>query len=101
MDVKMNSATEIIKSVRAQRGLSQEQMATDLGVTANYISLIENSKKKPGMKFLEDVASKYDVPLVLLAKDILVPEGKTKKEKAVRGKVMTLIADLEKIFLSA
>ena len=97
----MNSANEIIKTVRARRGLSQEQMATTLGVSINYISLIENSKKKPGMKFLEEVAAKYDVPLVLLAKDILVPEGKSKKERAVREKVMVLIDDLEKIFLRA
>ena len=89
-----------IKTVRTKLRLSQEQMASDLGVSANYISLIENGKKKPGMNFLEKVADKYDIPLIVLAKSALVPAGKTQREREVRAKVIALISSLEKSFFT-
>lgn len=91
---------EIIKNVRDHRGLSQEQMAKALDVTANYISLIENGHKKPGMSFLEKVSSTYSVPMILLARDALIPDGNTKAEKEVRAKVINLIEDLERSFFN-
>ena len=93
------SVSKTIKEVRAARGLYQEQMAADLGVSVNYISLIENNRKKPGMSFLKKFSARYNVPLLLLAKEAIIPKAKTPKERELRGKVIELIGDLEEAFL--
>lgn len=86
-----------IREIRLKRGLSQEDMARDLDVSSNYISLIETDRKKPGMNFLRRISTQYKIPLILLAKDFLIPEGKTKKEKEIREKILELFNDLESI----
>lgn len=94
-----NSTSKTIRDIRIARELSQEQMAKDLGVSVNYISLIENDKKKPGMVFLKKFSVKYNVPLLLLTKEVLIPKAKTPKERELRDKVIELIGDLEQAFL--
>jgi len=96
-----SSSNEMIKKIRAQRGLSQEDMAKDLGVTSNYISLVENGRKNAGNAFLKKLSNKYSIPLIILTKGALLPEGKSKKEKEVREKILKFIDDLEKHFLHA
>lgn len=93
--------SKTIKDIRTARELSQEQMAKDLRVSINYISLIENNKKKPGMGFLKKFSAKYNIPLLLLAKEAIIPKAKTPKEKEVQNKVINLINDLEELFLQA
>ncbi len=98
----MNETTsKTIKEVRMMKKLSQEQMAGNLNVSINYISLIENGKKKPGMPFLKKFSTKYNIPLMLLTKDSLIPKAKTPKERELRDKVVSLINDLEQAFLQA
>ncbi len=74
-------------------------MASDLNVSVNYISLIENGKKKPGLGFLKKFSTKYHIPLLLLTKEIIIPKAKTQKEKELRNKVIKIINDLERAFL--
>ncbi|MFA4873621.1 MAG: helix-turn-helix transcriptional regulator [Patescibacteria group bacterium] len=95
------TANKIIKDIRIIRKLSQEQMANALDVSVNYISLIENDKKKPGMPFLKTFSAKYNVPLLLLTRDTLIPKAKTSKERELRDKVVILINDMERVFLQA
>lgn len=90
--------SDLIRKTRNQKRLSQEKMAEDLDVTANYISLIENGKKKPGMPFLKSFSDKYNIPLVLLVKEDLIPKGKSKREKELRNKFSRMISDLERSF---
>lgn len=98
----MTSASQnIIKTIRLKRQLSQEEMAADLSVSANYISLIENFKKKPGMPFLKKVSVAYQIPLIILAQEYMIPKASTKKEAEMQKRVVNLIADLEQFFLKA
>lgn len=94
-----DSTSKTIRDIRITRGLSQEQTAKDLSVSVNYISLIENNKKKPGMSFLKKFSAKYNVPLLLLTKEVIIPQAKTPKERELRSKVIELISDLEQAFL--
>lgn len=94
-----DSTSKTIRDIRIARELSQEQMAKDLSVSVNYISLIENNKKKPGMGFLKKFSAKYNVPLLLLTKESIIPKAKTLKERELRSKVIELISDLEQAFL--
>lgn len=89
----------LVKKVRIAREMSQENVAKDLNVSVNYISLIENGKKKPGSVFLNKFSEAYDIPLLLLAKDTIVPKAKTPKERELRDKVLGLLGEFEKAFL--
>lgn len=89
------STSDTIKKIRDQKDLSQEEMATSLNVTANYISLIENDRKNPGMPFLKKVSTTYKIPLLLLTRDLAVPKATTKREKEILDRVMDLMDDLE------
>lgn len=97
----MSKTNEIIKTIRANKKLSQEKMAADLGVSSNYISLIENGRKKPGRKFLESISDTYGVPLLLLSRESLVPEARNAKERELRSRFLGLMDELERDFLSA
>ena len=76
-----------IYQIRKRKGLSQEEMARDLSVTANYISLIENGKKEPSLSFLKKVAKEYDFPFILLAKEKILPVATNSKEREIRDKL--------------
>ena len=81
--------------------MSQEQMAEKLGVSINYISLIENGKKNPGNAFLRDFSKKFNVPNVLLVKQNLIPEPKNEKEKELFDRFHKLVDDFEILFLKS
>lgn len=51
------------------------------------------------MSFLKKFSAAYGIPLLLLAKDAIIPKARTPKEKEVRDKVIHLISDLETLFL--
>lgn len=55
-----------IKTVRALRGLSQKDLAEQLGVKPSYISMIEGGEREPGRVFLESLSMALNVPLYLL-----------------------------------
>ena len=67
-----------IKDIRRFRGLSQETLATDSGVSRGYMGRLENAKHSMTLLKLETIANALQVdPLVLLlprhiAKDDLV-----------------------------
>lgn len=94
------STSDTIKRIRVQKGLSQEEMAAALRVTANYISLIENDRKKPGMPFLKKVSTTYKIPFLLLARELAVPKATTRQEKEILERVMDLMDDLEGLVFS-
>lgn len=65
MTMKIGKA---IKIARIKRGLQQKELAESLGVSANYISLLENDKRDPSWSFIcrASDALKTPIPLLLL-----------------------------------
>ena len=55
-----------IKMCRTNQGLSQGDLASRIGMSVSYISLIEQGKRDPAISTIEDVASALGVPLSLL-----------------------------------
>lgn len=56
-----------IKDIRRMRGLSQEALATDSGVSRGYMGRLENAKHSMTLLTLETIANALQVdPLVLL-----------------------------------
>lgn len=88
----------LIRDLRTDRDISQEELASVLDVSTNYISLIENGKKRPGLPFLKKFSKKYDVPMLLLMQDI-VPQGTNKREKDLQKRVERLLEELATEFL--
>jgi transcriptional regulator with XRE-family HTH domain len=55
-----------IKLVRSIAGLTQEGMAQRLGITSNYLSLVENQKATPSLALVEKIEQEFDVPASFL-----------------------------------
>lgn len=54
---------EILKELRKQRKLSQESLATALGVSKSIIGLYENGKRTPSRQTLEAIADYFNVDI--------------------------------------
>ena len=55
---------------RRYRGLTQEQVASNCGVSSNYLSMIETGARSPGLRLLKRLAYVLDAPIeTLLTKE--------------------------------
>lgn len=55
-----------IKILRASKEIRQKELAKTLGITQNYLSMIENGSKKPSLTLLEKLADILNVPLSMI-----------------------------------
>lgn len=55
-----------IKLIRTARGLTQRELASQLQISANYLSLVEGDKREPSLTFLNRLAAKLKVPIAML-----------------------------------
>ena len=46
----------VLKLVRTRKNLTQQEMADTLGISQNYLSLIESNKKKPSIDLITEFA---------------------------------------------
>jgi transcriptional regulator with XRE-family HTH domain len=61
---------ELLKRLREDRGISQEQLAFDAGMTASALSRIERGLNNPGWMTVKRLAAALDVTLVRLAGEV-------------------------------
>lgn len=52
-----------IKLIRTGKGVKQRALATELNVSANYLSLLEAGKREPSISFLRRLARQLEVPI--------------------------------------
>ena len=50
-----------IAKIRTESGLTQEKFAQRLGISKNYVNLIENDKKRPGDRLLADICREFNI----------------------------------------
>ncbi len=55
MDELLNTFGQTIKTARQAVGLTQEELAEQVGITTRYIMAIENENKQPSMKVLTKI----------------------------------------------
>lgn len=55
-----------IASIRAEHHMNQGEFAEKLGLTRNYISLIENGKREPSVRTIQDICRTFSVNEVWL-----------------------------------
>lgn len=91
-----------IKVLRVAAGLKQTELARRVGVTPNYLSLVENERREPSLSFLRSVSEELDVPVGLLF--LSVDTGKTamsKEKQALLKRIRELILEIERLKLDA
>ncbi len=59
---------EVLKEVRLQKGISQEELADRAGLHRTYISQIERSLKSPSLRSLGQIADALEISLSSLIK---------------------------------
>jgi transcriptional regulator with XRE-family HTH domain len=52
---------QILKHIRINKGVSQKEMAEKLGISPNYLSLIESDKKEPSQDKIADFAEALNI----------------------------------------
>jgi transcriptional regulator with XRE-family HTH domain len=60
----------LLKRLREERGITQEQLAFDAGITASALSRIERGLNSPGWMTVRRLAQALDVTLVRLAGEV-------------------------------
>jgi transcriptional regulator with XRE-family HTH domain len=72
-----------LRQARAIKELKQEVLADAAGISSNYISMIEQGKRKPSVDVLEQLATALSVPVW-----VLVVLGSTDVPDGVRSAAM-------------
>lgn len=89
------SLGHLLKLVRTHRVLNQKEMADLLGISQNYLSLIESDKKQPSAELVSKIAKSLKVSsdaLVFAASD--VPDEFSRDDKATYRKLQSNIISL-------
>lgn len=60
---------EVLRSVRLERGLTQEQLAEQLGMTPRYLAAIERGERNLGLDTVDALAEHLSIRLELSAAD--------------------------------
>ena len=51
----------LVKTIRTARGVSQKSLSNKLGISTNYLCLLENSKRNPSGELIKKIADEFDV----------------------------------------
>ena len=60
-----------VRRMRLERGLTQKQMAEELGISTSYLNLIERNQRPVTVQLLLKLGQSYDIDLQRFAVDIL------------------------------
>lgn len=85
----------VIKSIRKQKGLTQNEFAPLCGITQTYLSQIENNQKDPTLSTLKKISENLNIPLPILfflsmTKDDIQP-SKRKAFEIINPSVKSLV----------
>ena len=87
-----------IKFLRTMKDLKQSNLADQLKVSKNYISLIENDKREPSLSFLNDLAKVLNIPVGLLFLDMDINRNNSSlREQELLMRIRDLIMQIESI----
>ena len=75
---------DILKTIRKERGLSQDELAALLGTTKQVLSRYETKKRVPRLSVVAQYAQKLGVPLSLLSGEGNEPPAEITRENGVR-----------------
>jgi transcriptional regulator with XRE-family HTH domain len=85
---------ETLKRTRNIYGMTASNMSSELGISASYLSEIENGKKQPSLELLEKYSSIYGIKvssLILLSENIESAKQKKDGSAFIRQLMTNLI----------
>lgn len=87
-----------IKFVRVASGLKQGEMAGRLGISQNYLSLLENNKAEPSMSLLKKISEVFCVPAAFLLWEEAMPlESETAEISEKYERIRSLVHELQRL----
>ena len=91
-----SNISSVIKSIREQRGMSQNQLAKHSGLSQSAISSIESTTKSPSLDSVFKIAKALNVPIIELLgfASITETEKPTVKDDGLRSEVNDMLIDL-------
>ena len=85
---------DVLKRTRAIYGYKATEMSSQLGISASYLSEIENNKKQPSLELLKKYSDIYGIKLsslILLSENIEDAEKEGKGVAIIRKMMLHLI----------
>jgi transcriptional regulator with XRE-family HTH domain len=87
-----------IKFIRVASDLRQGRVAELLGITQNYLSLLENNKAEPSLALLKKVSEVFCVPMAFLLWEETMPlEGETPEVTERYERIRSLVHELQRL----
>ena len=59
----MTQLGKTIKMLRINAGIKQKNLAEKVGISSNYLSLVENGKREPSIPVIQCIAEELDIPI--------------------------------------
>jgi transcriptional regulator with XRE-family HTH domain len=88
-----------IKVVRTAAGMKQRDVAAKIGVTANYMSLVEGGKREPSLAFLNRLAKALGIPVGIFF--LWQEMGENRPDSNRISKMRDLLTRLEAMYITA
>jgi transcriptional regulator with XRE-family HTH domain len=82
-----------LKLFRVSAGLKQRQVAEALGVTSDFVSMIERGKREPTIQYLKRFARLAKIPTSVLLWDPMETEANGAKVHDLHARVAALMAE--------
>ena len=89
-----------INRLRLQRGLTQEELANDVGVDPKHISRIENGSRNGSAQLIRKISEVTGKPLSFFYGNAPLPEDASDKEKKILMKYRKATAQQKKLIES-
>lgn len=74
---------DILIRLRKRKNLSQEELARDLGISASYLSLLENGKRPATKRLVRTLANYLRVPAAYVVLQDVRLEGLSERHRAI------------------
>jgi transcriptional regulator with XRE-family HTH domain len=68
-----------LRTVRAQRKLSQETVAAKAGISVSYVSMLERGQRTPPLDTLETIAKALGVSPLYLLQELSTPRARRRR----------------------
>ena len=86
-----------IKLIRTARGTRQRHLAEEIGVSANYLSMVEADRREPSIAILKQVARQLEVPAGLFL--LWAESDQTKLRPSKIKQLRELLIEIQAIYL--
>lgn len=91
---------DVLKRIRIIYGYKAKDLSLELGISASYLSEIENNKKQPSLELLQKYADIFGIrlsSLILLSENMEEAEKKGKGTTFIKKMMEQLIQSMSKM----